>query len=219
MLTCRTCKKKYRSKSAGCPDCKKKAQRQKSGTARKIRVKNKAAQGRPSPRKNPATRKNKRSRFFDNFVDLFEGDSKETREVSRLLKKEGIPCRIEQRETLKFQYRLHETRHIGMHDGRVAKVPASLLGKAKALLNWEFQDKKRKLSEEEVPTIRNERTAFCPACDAEVDFEDSQCPDCGLDLDEEALEADEEEYFCFSCGEACSPEEPVCPICGAHFDH
>lgn len=135
-----------------------------------------------------------------------------------LLQKDSIPFRIEERETLKFRFRLHETRHLGMRDGRAIKVPSSFLGKARALLKWE-QGKKRQVSGEELSPTALEGAVSCPSCTADVDFEDILCPECGLDLNLEALESDEEEYYCFSCGEECSPEVPVCPFCGAKFDH
>lgn len=57
----------------------------------------------------------------------------------------------------------------------------------------------------------NEDTAeyVCSECGADVSIDDTNCPNCGEDINEI-----EKDYTCNNCGGDVSEEDTICPFCG-----
>ncbi len=216
MLICPNCKKKFRSNILVCPDCKRELL---PPTAIKLLNEHPdMAPAKRSPKPTPG-RKTPADTQGEIYMDLLRGGPDEVNKAARFLETEGIRCRIEEDESIRFQVRLEGEKQVQDPQGIVIRVSASQIEKARALLDWENQKDDLPLEKEaDLTKSDEEELLVCPGCETEILPEEGACPECGWEFDLED-ETDEEEYFCSSCGEACDPDDPVCLNCGAHFDH
>lgn len=216
MLICPNCKNKYPSPTLVCPRCERELlppsaiglQAAHPESVQSGRV------NRPKASRRPST-----GTVRENMVEVHRGSAKEAAEMARLLEREGISCLIERVEAFDLNDPIGGGGTFPNEEGSAIKVPAGSAEKARALLDWEAQKQEGPGRNDEFFAGRGETLATCPACEAEISLDEISCPECGMDLDSDQDEMDEEEYFCSSCGESCNANDPICPTCGAHFDH
>ena len=216
MLICPNCKKKYRSNILVCPKCRRELL---PPSAIALQTEHPELAQTDRLKKSFASRKPPIDKQSDPYVEIYRGGGREAKEVVRLLEKEGILCRVERAEPFGFHYPVEGAGPIAAPEGTAVLVPSSQVEKARALLDWETQKDQEEEKRDRFLDENGEEMLVCPACEAEISPDDTECSECGLELDPDEHETDREEYYCSSCGEACDPDDPVCPNCGAHFDH
>jgi RNA polymerase subunit RPABC4/transcription elongation factor Spt4 len=153
----------------------------------------------------------------ERYVELAQCDLLEAKTLTSLLKDEGIPYLLERRTPTREES-LSADLEGAPPPNLLLTVPASLAEKARALLEWEFQQETEQSAAEEPDTETSYE--LCPACHAAVSPDAEFCPDCGLTFGPvESEEADEKDHtHCSVCGGSLDTEDSFCPTCGTRFD-
>ncbi len=220
MKTCPDCKKRYSAQIRVCPEC----HTELSAHPRALSAPDPSAPAlRKMPTGRPASSPSPRPEGDPSYINVLRTRPEKAQEIARILQKEGISCRVQPDESFELHGRSGRTLETSSSDEMMVMVPAFQIEKARALLDWETAEEDERVRQDRMLLKDEPESTLCPACEAEVEVEETDCPECGLDLnpDNEEIEAEseEDEFFCSSCGEIISPDEPECPNCGAHFDH
>ena len=78
---------------------------------------------------------------------------------------------------------------------------------------WKTQKKAPQFDEEDVEQAERpsyERVFRCPKCESQVDWDTPECPECGIDFEDDA-------FVCPKCGAGANPADMECDRCGLVF--
>jgi rubrerythrin len=206
MLTCPSCRKRYKNGVLACKQCRLELLPP-SAIELRDRYPDLASHYDPP---HPVTQE-------DQYVELAQCSLNEVKLITRLLEPEGIVCQIEKDEGFNYEYHLEGNSQISDQRGLIIKVKAAQFSKAHALLSWEIEQEPDHETLDSETTITE--TLACPACGQELAAPNDVCSYCSLSVGASDMAELTRIYRCSVCGASCHHADSTCPACGAQFNH